>query len=103
MASPAGAKRFCSGQHSDPLSDTGILQQILGYHCSRSYLYIGTVSSLWKQTYETVTLAEEKRMSGSSTWRRTTGIDVPRKTNYSAAFQSVAMLTWAYTGGLQLQ
>jgi hypothetical protein len=103
MKSPSGPKRSCSRQRRDPLSDAGILQQVLGYVSARCYLYTGTVSSLWKQSYETVALAEEKRVSESAPWRRRTGIDVPRKTNYSAAFQSVAMLTWAYTSGLQLR
>jgi hypothetical protein len=103
MVSPPTSKRACSAQHRDPLSDAGILQHVLSYVSPRSYLYIGTVSSLWKQCYETVTFDAEKRVSESSTWRRRTGIDVPRKTNYSAAFQSVAMLTWAFSSGLQLR
>jgi hypothetical protein len=103
MVSPPTSKRACSAQHRDPLSDAGILQHVLSYVSTRCYLYIGTVSSLWKQCYETITLAEEKRMSESSAWRRRTGIVVPRKTNYSAAFQSVATLTWAFTSGLQLR
>jgi hypothetical protein len=103
MKSTSTSKRSCSGQHSDPLSDTGILQHVLAYVSTRSYLYIVAVSSLWKQCYEAVTFAEEKRVSESGTRQRITGTVVPRKTNYSAAFQSVATLTWAYTNGLQLR
>jgi hypothetical protein len=103
MDLPRTSKRTCSAELSDPLGDAGILQHVLNYVSKRSYLYIGAVSSLWKQCYETVTFVAEKRMSESSAWRRRTVIVIPRKTNYSAAFQSVATLTWAFTSGLQLR
>jgi hypothetical protein len=103
MTSPLISKRACTARLSDPLGDAGILQQVLGYAGTRDWLYIGAVSSLWKQCYESVTLAEEKRVSEASRWHRTYEISEPHQTNYSAAFQSVATLTWAYTNGLQLQ
>eukprot|EP00953_Heterococcus_sp_UTEX-ZZ885_P026129 14145-Heterococcus_DN1.PRE.1 len=52
----------------------------------------------------TVYRSRRKRHSESFTWRHGPDeVGVPRKTNYSAAFQSVATLTWAYTSGLQLR
>jgi hypothetical protein len=100
MASALTSKRNCTARFSDPLSDAGLLQHVLSYVSTRCYLYIGAVSRLWKHCYEASILA---RMSESSPWLRRTEIVVPRKTNYSAAFRSVATLTWAYTSGLQLQ
>jgi hypothetical protein len=104
MTSPLTLKRTCAARPSDPLDDAGILQQVLGYAGTRSYLYIGAVSSLWKQCYETVASAEEKRLSESPAWRhRADGDDSPHKTSYGAALQSVATFTWAYTSALQLR
>jgi hypothetical protein len=96
-------KRTCTGQCEDPLGNAGILQHVVDYLSTRSYLYIGAVSSFWKQSYEIVALAEEKRASEASRWHRRVEISIPRKTNDSAAFQSVTTLTWAHTSGLQLQ
>eukprot|EP00953_Heterococcus_sp_UTEX-ZZ885_P022286 12337-Heterococcus_DN1.PRE.1 len=76
---------------------------MLGYVGTRSHLYSGAVSSFWKQCYESATNAEEKRRAEGSKWHRRTEISIPRKTNYSVAFQSVAMLSWAHASGLQLQ
>jgi hypothetical protein len=84
MVSSFIPKRVCTARLSNPLGNAGILQQVLEYAGTRSYLYIGAVSSLWKQCYETVATAEYK-------------------SSYGAALQSVATLTWAYTSGLQLQ
>jgi hypothetical protein len=103
MTSHLISKRTCTAQSRTPLSNTGILQHVLGYAGTPSYLFIGAVSSFWKQCYEMVAIAEEKRMSESCRLhRRDRDNIVPHKTNYTAAFQSVATLTWAYTSGLHL-
>jgi hypothetical protein len=104
MVPSSASKRTCAARLSDLLGDAGILQQVLDFYGTRSYLYIGAVSSLWKQCYETVASAEEKRLSKSPAGRhRADGDDSPHKTSYGAALQSVATLTWAYTSGLQLR
>jgi hypothetical protein len=96
-------KRTCTSQCGNALDNAGILQHMLGYVGTRSYLYSGAVSSFWKQCYESATNAEEKLRAEGSRWHRRTEISIPRKTNYSVAFQSVAMLSWAHASGLQLQ
>jgi hypothetical protein len=96
MTSPKASKRTSAAQHSDPLSDAGILEHVLGYVGPGVYLYIGAVSSLWKQCYEKVALRFARQR-----WR---GIpsDPPRQTMYRAVMQSVETLNWAYTSGLRV-
>ena len=99
MESPLSPKRICSAQLSDPLSDAGILEQVLGYAGPGVWLYIGAVSTLWKQCYEKVTL-DQLRQDAID------GADIgfvseaPHETWYRTAFASVATLTWAYTSAL---
>jgi hypothetical protein len=103
MASLLTSKRACSLGHSgDPLSDAGILEHVLGFAGPGAWLYLGAVSNLWKQCYEKTTLDQARK---ESLTRRFGGVlvhEVPRETAYSAMFQSVAMLTWAYTSGLRI-
>jgi hypothetical protein len=101
MTSSLAPKRICEAQLSDPLSDAGILEHVLGYADPQVWLYLGAVSSLWKQCYEKVTLAQA-RHKASKKGGEGRLIAPPRETGYRAVFQSATTLTWAYTSGLQL-
>jgi hypothetical protein len=98
-SSPRAEKRACT-EKGDPLSNASILQHVMSYVSPRLYLYIAGVSSLWKQSYERVAL-EAARETSTLEWRRA-ATEVPRRTRYSVAFGSVALLTWAFTSGLAL-
>jgi hypothetical protein len=102
MAPLSSSKRASYGQLTDPLSDAGILQHVLDFLCTRSYLHSAAVSSLWKQCYEKVTLDAARKASLTRRFGGRLVHEVPRETAYSAVFQSVATLTWAYTSGLKL-
>jgi hypothetical protein len=101
MTSALISKRTCLAELSDPLSNAGILEHMLGYVDPRVWLYIGAVSSLWKQCYEKVTFAQA-RHKASTKGSESKLSAPPRETAYRAVFQSVTTLTWAYTSGLQL-
>jgi hypothetical protein len=98
MASPKASKRTFLPDFSNPLSDAGILELVLEYVGPRVWLYVGTVSGLWRQCYEKVTLEIAKREALD----RCDGAVVTGDTTYEAAFQSVATLTWAHANGLKL-
>jgi hypothetical protein len=97
MTSPS-SKRTCSVQYSNPLGDAGILEQVLEYVGPRVWLYIGAVSSLWKQCYQKVTLD----IARHEALDRDDGAVLTGETTFHAVFQSVATLTWACTSGLKL-
>jgi ribosomal protein S11 len=101
MSSSLAPKRTCEAQLSDPLSDAGILELVLNYLDPQVWLYLGAVSNLWKRCYEKVTLAQARHKASMKGGERSLSAP-PRETAYSAVFQSVTTLTWAYTSGLQL-
>jgi hypothetical protein len=104
MTSAKALKRTCPVQLRDPLCDAGILEHVLGYVGTRVWLYVGAVSTFWQQCYGRFAPAEELRILKTKWWRMFARVDpdVNKDTSHSAAFQSVATLTWAYTSGLQL-
>jgi hypothetical protein len=101
MVSPRASKRTPSAQLSDPLSDAGILQHVLSYVCPGVWLYIGAVSTLWEDCYETVAIerAWQERFRRDDNAVHTEQLC---ETTYRAVFESVATLTWAYRSGLKL-
>jgi hypothetical protein len=98
IESPKASKRTFLPELSNPLSDAGILELVLEYVGPSMWLYVGTVSFLWRQCYEKVTLEIARREALD----RCDGAVVTGDTTYEAAFQSVATLTWAHANGLKL-
>jgi hypothetical protein len=100
MSSSSRAEKRACTEKGDPLSNASILQHVMSYVSPSIYLYIAGVSRLWKQSYEQVT-HEAARKAEPLEWKRAV-TEVPRTTRYSVAFGSVALLTWAFTSGLEL-
>jgi hypothetical protein len=76
----------------EALSNTGILQNILSYAGPGTWLFVGTVSKLWKQLYEQVDPAPLLRSFPDAT---------VHTTMYGAAFRSLARFPLACDHGLQ--
>jgi hypothetical protein len=103
------AQKRCIAESSNPLFQSGILQRVFRYLGPGHWLFLSTVSSLWRDVYSTIGDAQVSRLFASEdrNWDEVDSLDdddlftcVSQMTLYSSVFESPSRVRLAHESGL---